>query len=173
MSDLGVIVRHALLDELAFGREIDPDIRTPRTPCVLNGIARPVERMLRWLIEYDPVRAGRVIGEVIGEAERRFKIRVLSPSTRCAWPLRPARWMDEGQPGGDFLDRVNDPGDPCPAPQKPHLIMNRASRSCGVWPQASLAVPLALARGSVRPSWPCIVWPSLSSSRAAVLEIPR
>ncbi|MBM7790201.1 helix-turn-helix transcriptional regulator [Tenggerimyces flavus] len=72
MTNLGITIRHALLDELATGQELDRDTAGGSLP--FYGIVNPVARMLDWLIRHDPALAAHVITETIGEARRRLQI---------------------------------------------------------------------------------------------------
>jgi hypothetical protein len=103
IPDLAVTVSHALLDELAHGRELGRGAQRTRRSTV-----SPTRwgRMLGWLIACDPLVARRVIGEVTGQAERRFKIprQVTEHSLRTAIILpREAIAEDSLR---EFLDRV-------------------------------------------------------------------
>jgi len=110
LSDLSDTLIHALLDELAYGRDLNRSIDDGKIPepAVFYGITPPVEHMLRWLIGCDPVRAGRVITAVIGEAERRLEIprAVTERSLRLA--ATPVDVMDHTSLR-DYLDRVMSP----------------------------------------------------------------
>ncbi|MHA6757303.1 hypothetical protein [Streptacidiphilus sp. PAMC 29251] len=59
LGDLSTTLRHALLDELAYGQDLHNQIerhsKNP-TPAHFYGIGSPVARMLAWLVKTDPDR---------------------------------------------------------------------------------------------------------------------
>jgi hypothetical protein len=100
-----VTVRHALLDELAAGQEIEhgePDDHT------FYGINHHVARMLDWLIRHSPNSAAHVIGETIGEVERRFGIpRQVTEESICTALALDGKLDPDAL--HDYLDRVFTP----------------------------------------------------------------
>lgn len=103
VHDLAATVRHAILDEFAFGKELDGT-----DDPVFFGIATPVAKMLDWLIRHHPRTAHHVINDVIGEAEQRLDV------TRdvSAKSIRTALGLDSSLPRPmlrDFLDRALPP----------------------------------------------------------------
>jgi hypothetical protein len=83
ISDLVVTLRHALLDEIALRLESD---RIEDGPSSFFGITPHITRTLDWLIRHEPSAAEVVIGQFLGEAERRLNvpIRVTDESLRQA-----------------------------------------------------------------------------------------
>ncbi|MER7102629.1 hypothetical protein ABT383_23750 [Streptomyces humidus] len=98
--DLAATVLHAVLDEFAYGKELDSSIDGPAT---FYGITTPVTKMLDWLIRHHPRTAHHLIGEIIGVAERRLEI----PRQVSADSIRTA--LDSALPRQarlDFLERA-------------------------------------------------------------------
>lgn len=77
MTALADAVTHAILDELTIDHAGHPDV-----PCY--GIALPLERILNWLIDHDPERAGFAMQSVVGEAEKRGIDRAVTIRTLTA-----------------------------------------------------------------------------------------
>ena len=106
---------------LASGRELERAIDPETNPgdAVNYGITPSVEETLLWFIGCAPVIAGRVIGQVIGEAERRIKIprSVTERSLRMA--ASPSEIMDDDSLR-DFLDQVMSPQAPAQRHRKRH-----------------------------------------------------
>ncbi|MFX4293639.1 hypothetical protein [Streptomyces bohaiensis] len=65
-DDLAATVRHAVLDELALQHDGRPDQS--------YGLSPRVTRTLDWLIRHHPKYGHRVLGDIVGEAERRVGI---------------------------------------------------------------------------------------------------
>ncbi|MEU3189525.1 hypothetical protein ABZ686_02520 [Streptomyces sp. NPDC006992] len=102
---LATTIRHALLDEIATGIDLDGDEEDP----VFFGITQDVAKMLDWLIRHHPDRAQHVIGETIGDAERRWE---KVPRSALAQSLRTALALDgqlDEDVYRDYLDRVLPP----------------------------------------------------------------
>jgi len=111
MNNLSQTLIHALLDELAYSRDLHRPLNGPDNAedPEYYGIARSIEEMLRWFIACDPSRASAVISEVIGDAERRLGI----PRTVIEQSLRVAATPNKavGAAGmREFLARVLSPG---------------------------------------------------------------
>jgi hypothetical protein len=126
-NDLSRTVYYAVMDELATGQQLDRDCdrsrhqhlsvmepneeqggATPRGGAVLYGINPSVGRMLDWLIRHSPTQASHVIGQIIGEAERRLGI----PRKVTEFSLRSALAMDsklDPSVRREFLDLVLTP----------------------------------------------------------------
>lgn len=105
--DLAATVRHAFLDEFAYGKQLD-EATGDTGPTTFYGIATPVARMLDWLISHHPVTAHHLIGEIIGDAERRMDI----PREVSAESIRTALGLDSKLPRQvrlDFLERALPP----------------------------------------------------------------
>ncbi|MFI1702379.1 hypothetical protein ACH419_41530 [Streptomyces bobili] len=103
--DLAATVLHAVLDELAYGKELDSSIGGPAS---FYGITTPVTKMLDWLIRHHPRTAHHLIGEIIGDAERRLEI----PREVSADSIRTALGLDSTlsrQVRLDFLERALPP----------------------------------------------------------------
>ncbi|MFI1508223.1 hypothetical protein [Streptomyces sp. NPDC020597] len=103
--DLATTVVHAVLDELAYGKELDSSVGEPAT---FYGITTPVTKMLDWLIRHHPRTAHHLIGEIIGDAERRLEI----PREVSADSIRTALGLDSTLPRQvrlDFLERALPP----------------------------------------------------------------
>ena len=111
LHDIGITVRHAVLDELAYGQDLhDTNAKYSKrpVPATFYGITAPVARVLDWFIRLDPDGAGFVIGEIVGDAERRLGI----PRDVTAASLRTALSLDgeiEDDKARDYLDRVLPP----------------------------------------------------------------
>jgi hypothetical protein len=106
MPDLAITVRHAVLDELAIGQDLDRE--TGAENPFHYGITHQVARMLDWLIRHAPDHAAGVIGDIVGEAERRFQI----PRHVTERSLRTALSLDGKLDDGgytEFLDRALPP----------------------------------------------------------------
>ncbi|WAU82577.1 hypothetical protein O1Q96_24240 [Streptomyces sp. Qhu-G9] len=104
--DLAATVRHAFLDEFAYGKELDE--ATSDTEPVFYGITTPVVNMLDWLIRHHPRTAHHLIGEIIGDAERRMD----TPRDVSAQSIRTALGLDSKLPRQtllDFLERALPP----------------------------------------------------------------
>lgn len=104
---LAITIRHAVLDEFATSHDRQRDI-DPSSPYLFYGLTPGVARMLDWLIRHQPNRARHVIGETVGEAERRLGI----PRTVSALSLRKALALDgklDAETRKEFLDRVLPP----------------------------------------------------------------
>ncbi|MFF3335726.1 hypothetical protein ACFYWX_40455 [Streptomyces sp. NPDC002888] len=105
--DLAATVRYAFLDELAYGKELD-EATGDTGPTTFYGIVTPVAKMLDWLIGHHPLAAHHVIGEIIGDAERRLEI----PRDVTAESIRTALGLDSQLPRQtrlEFLKRVLPP----------------------------------------------------------------
>ena len=63
-----VAVVRALLDELATGKEGGNE------EDIVYGIMPRIGKMLGWLVRHDPAKAGFVMNNVVGEADRRLEI---------------------------------------------------------------------------------------------------
>lgn len=101
--DLAATLRHAILDEFAYGQEVHR--ATGGTDSPFYGIATPVAKTLDWLIGHHPQAAHHIIGEIIGDAERRLDI----PRDVSADSIRTALGLDSQLPRQvrlDFLERV-------------------------------------------------------------------
>ncbi|MFH9040705.1 DUF6193 family natural product biosynthesis protein [Streptomyces sp. NPDC017966] len=85
-------IRHAFLDELAHGKALNES--NGSADSTFHGITAPVARMLDWLIGHHPQVAPRIIGEIIGDAERRLDI----PRDVTAEPIRTALGLDSQLP---------------------------------------------------------------------------
>lgn len=110
MDDLSATLEHALMDELAYGRDLHRSVHPGdgAVPAAYYGITPRVERLLSWLIGCDPVRAGSVITAVVGEAERRLDI----PRAVTEYSLRVAATSVDVMDSAslrDYLDRVMSP----------------------------------------------------------------
>ncbi|MFI6522607.1 helix-turn-helix transcriptional regulator [Spirillospora sp. NPDC050679] len=121
LSELGDTIRHAVLDEFHTEQQRDRTLhqfavdkaaetgQTVDAPApVFYGISISVAKMLDWLIRHDPTIGARVIGEIIGEAERRFG----TPRRVSEQSLRTALSLDgqlDADTRADFLDRVFTP----------------------------------------------------------------
>ncbi|MEU4118909.1 hypothetical protein AB0F71_31005 [Kitasatospora sp. NPDC028055] len=104
---LAATVRHAILDELAYGQQLDQQIGDT-DPSTFYGITTPVAEMLDWLVRHHPTHAQQIIGEIVGEAERRFDI----PRQVTAESLRTALSLDgklDRAARREFLQRVLPP----------------------------------------------------------------
>lgn len=105
--DLAATVRHAFLDESASGKELDQATGTTG-PTTFYGIATPVVHMLDRLIRHHPRTAHHLIGEIIGDAERRLDI----PRDVRADSIRTALGLASKLPRQaclDFLERALPP----------------------------------------------------------------
>ncbi|WP_372404941.1 helix-turn-helix transcriptional regulator [Streptomyces luteireticuli] len=101
---LAATIRHAILDELASCKDLLGDEGDP----VFYAIIPDVAKMLDWLIRHHPTTAQYMIGELIGDAERRFQI----PRNVTAQSLRTALGLDgklDKDARNEFLDRVLPP----------------------------------------------------------------
>jgi hypothetical protein len=121
-EDLAVTIRHAILDEFAYGQQLDRNIREHRRKRpILNGKLTPpyadqtsygighhVARMLDWLIRHHPSTAAYTIGEIIGEAEDRLEIPRKVTENTLATALALDGKLDE-KTREDFLERVFTP----------------------------------------------------------------
>ena len=118
VDDLGPTIRQAVLDEFATGQQLDRQIagKTLRLAspadhddAVFYGIMPSIAHMLDWLIRHHPNSAGHIIGEIIGEAERRLGI----PRQVSEHSLRTALALDsklDQATRKEFLNRVLTPG---------------------------------------------------------------
>ncbi|MGE7439280.1 helix-turn-helix transcriptional regulator [Kitasatospora sp. NPDC001175] len=105
---MAVTIRHAILDELAYGQELDREIGGTGIPTTFYGITTPVAEMLDWLVRHHPIDAQHAIGEIVGEAERRFDI----PRQVSAASLRTALSLDgklDATARREYLERVLPP----------------------------------------------------------------
>jgi hypothetical protein len=105
IGDLAPTIHHAVLDEFIIGQELDSN-----SDPVYYGIARPVARMLGWLIRHHPSAAAQTLGEIVGDAERRLQI----PRKVSERSLRTAMALDgnlDTETRNNFLDRVLSPND--------------------------------------------------------------
>ncbi|MGW5214332.1 hypothetical protein ACWEQO_24820 [Streptomyces sp. NPDC004051] len=105
--DLAATVRHAILDEFASGKELDESLGDTG-PTTFYGITTPVAKMLDWIIRHHPRTAHYLIGEIIGDAERRFAI----PRDVSAESIRTALGLDSTLPRPvrlEFLERALPP----------------------------------------------------------------
>jgi hypothetical protein len=103
--DLAFTIVHAVLDEFAIGKDLESETGGATT---FYGITRPVGRMLGWLIRHRPSTAVWVIGETIGEAERRLQI----PREVSEWSIRTAVGLDgdlDTESSNKFLDGAFSP----------------------------------------------------------------
>ena len=115
IHELGSTIRHAVLDELAYGRDLHNSIeqhsrKRDRAPATFYGITTPVAKMLDWFIQVDPDQAGFIIGDIVGEAERRLQI----PREVTADSLRTALSLDgeiEADRRRKYLELVLPPAD--------------------------------------------------------------
>jgi hypothetical protein len=92
-ADLGSTIRAAVLEDVGQQVELasNRDAGRPVSQSIpLFGIAPPHARMLGWLIRHRPSLAAHVIGEIIGEAARRYQI----PRKVSEFSLRSALSMD-------------------------------------------------------------------------------
>ncbi|MFB4317796.1 helix-turn-helix transcriptional regulator [Actinomadura sp. 21ATH] len=123
---LGSTVRQAFLDEFSTGQQLEASIHNrkvreaaktgetvPEPDPVFYGIDHSISQMLDWLIRHEPATGRRVIGEIIGEAERRLSI----PRHVSQRSIRTALGLDgklDADTLNDFLERVFDPSHPEP-----------------------------------------------------------
>lgn len=108
---LATTVRHAVLDEIATGLDLDRAIGDDDKDPVFFGIHTDVAKMLDWLIRHQPDRAQYVIGEIVGDAERRWE---KIPRSAVAQSLRTALALDgelDEDVYRDYLDRVLPPAE--------------------------------------------------------------
>lgn len=101
-AELASTIRHAILDELAYGQGLHSEDTDPHG---FYGINHRVAKMLDWLVRHHPTRAQHAIGEILGEAERRFDI----PQDVTTRSLRTALALDselDDDTRNEFLDRV-------------------------------------------------------------------
>ncbi|MGQ5640805.1 MULTISPECIES: helix-turn-helix transcriptional regulator [unclassified Streptomyces] len=104
--DLATTILHAFLDELSYGKDLDASLGD--TSSTFYGITTSVAKMLDWLIGHHPQAAHHIIGEIIGDAERRLEI----PREVTAQSIRTALGLDGKLPRQarlDFLDRALPP----------------------------------------------------------------
>ncbi|MFE4369628.1 hypothetical protein ACFRMN_15600 [Streptomyces sp. NPDC056835] len=107
VHDLAVTVRHAVLDEFAYGKKLDESLGDTG-PTTFYGITTPVTKMLDWIIRHHPRTAHHLIGEIIGDAEQRLEI----PRDASADSIRTALGLDSALPRQarlDFLERALPP----------------------------------------------------------------
>ncbi len=104
ITDLARTARHAVLDELAAGQQLDHGNPDP----VFYGISAPVARTLDWVIRHNPTLGAATLAEIIGESERRLGIArpVSARSLRTALNLDSELSNDSRR---DYLDRVLTP----------------------------------------------------------------
>lgn len=107
-DDLADTVYHALVDEFASGKDLEPP--EPQT-WFTYPIADGVSRTLAWLIGYSPTHARRAITDAIHETERRLDIPrpIIERSVRQA--VTPAGCLSRTALN-DFFDRVLTPREP-------------------------------------------------------------
>ncbi|WP_035753158.1 hypothetical protein [Parafrankia discariae] len=106
--DLADTVYHALVDEFASGKDLEPpEPQTWFTYPITDGVSRT----LTWLISYNPTHARRAITTAIHETERRLDIPrpIIERSIRQA--VTPAEGLSRTALD-DFLDRVLTPREP-------------------------------------------------------------
>ena len=104
--DLAATVRHAVLDEFAHGQELDR--ATGGKDSSFYGIATPVAKTFDWLVGHHPQTAHHLIGEIVGDAERRLGI----PRDVSADSIRTALGLDSRLPRKarlNFLERALPP----------------------------------------------------------------
>ena len=118
LDALAVTIRQAVLDDFATGQQNDRTLAASRAreagetsveeDPVFFGIMPKVARMLDWLIRHDPRTAQYAIGEIVGQAERRFGIarEVSARSLRTALALDGKLDADAQD---EYLDRVLSP----------------------------------------------------------------
>ncbi|MEU9617241.1 hypothetical protein AB0D56_37875 [Streptomyces sp. NPDC048209] len=100
---LAVTVRHAILDELAANQQLHHEAGHPAG--AYYGVHPDVAQMLDWLVRHHPTHAQQIIGEIVGEAERRFAI----PRQLTARSLRVALELDgklDRAAREEYLERV-------------------------------------------------------------------
>lgn len=117
---LAITIRHAVLDELAFDQQLqrdlgrsagsaeaDPDDITAYT------LGSQVTELLDWFLRHHPARMSGLLGEIVGEAQRRLDI----PHKVTRFSL----WMAlmdnsklEPDTRREVLDRLLPPPDPDP-----------------------------------------------------------
>jgi hypothetical protein len=108
---LGATIRHAVLDEFAFGIELEggtAGLKGEKEGWFSFGITHKVVRMLDWFIRHHPNHAQHTIGEIVGEAERRLNV----PRQISARTLRTTLSMDgqlDATALSEYLDRVLPP----------------------------------------------------------------
>lgn len=112
MDALASTVRHAVLDELATGLDLHHSLHSEgedEDPGFF-GIVPDVAKMMDWLIRHQPTLAKGVIGDIVGDAERRMNISraVTGQSLRTALALDGELDEDVYR---DYLDRVLPPTD--------------------------------------------------------------
>ena len=83
---LAKTLEHALLDELATGKEGGNE------EDIVYGIMPRIGKMLGWLVRHDPAKAGFVMSNVVGEADRRLEI----PRGVAEYSLKVALEQDGG-----------------------------------------------------------------------------
>ena len=105
MKDLGATIRHALLDELAYSKSLQP--AGPKSAPFYSITDQPA-RMLDWLIAHDPDGAGAMIGLCIGEAERRLGIPRDMTERSLRRALLPSKALDNAKMRS-YLDLVMTP----------------------------------------------------------------
>lgn len=110
MNDLSTTIRMAVLWEFADFQKLDRQTGDGEPP-VTYPIFLHVARMLDWLIRHEPVKARRVVAEIVGEAERQLGI----PPEVTGRSLRGALALDGKLPGKgaykEFMDLALPPGD--------------------------------------------------------------
>ena len=77
IGNLSSTIRQAVLDEISQGVALQDELRRkdePRTPLPEYDINFEVASMLGWLVRHEPAVAQGVIGDIIGEAERRLEL---------------------------------------------------------------------------------------------------
>jgi hypothetical protein len=72
--DLATTIRRAVLNDIAEGVETANTLGNSPTEQNMYGISRQVARTLDWLIRHLPEAADAVVGDIAGEAARRFGI---------------------------------------------------------------------------------------------------
>ena len=86
LGPLAKTLEHALLDELATGKEGGNE------EDIVYGIMPRIGKMLGWLVRHDPAKAGFVMSNVVGEADRRLQI----PRGVAEYSLKVALEQDGG-----------------------------------------------------------------------------
>jgi len=111
LDPVAATIRHAVLDEIAIGRQLDEHSSDP-VPDDADwkhyGIQPQVAKMLDWFVRHHPATAAYTIGEIIGEATDRFGIpRKIAENT-----IETALTLDSELSEDildDFLARIFDP----------------------------------------------------------------
>lgn len=105
---LATTIRYAVLYEITTGMELHRETSGPDEDPVFFGLVPDVAKMLDWLIRHHPDHAKYIIGDIVGDAERRLDV----PRDVTAQTLRTALGLD-GEMGEsvyrDYLERVLPP----------------------------------------------------------------